>query len=202
MLQLWSKLPIKIKRSEYFAVCIHAKIVFLITIHRKELSRKEIWYRFVIAHVPLFLDLLNSKLMYIVTIYSPYKVVWWIPKLILIAYKKVFIVRCLEWSILLTGVVYFMTDNLQLLPFSSILNYFVILICKWSYSFYLPISYIPYKKSSIFLLTQLESLSHLDKKAEEYSEPCQVWKIVLFAKTVNGFQSLTILAKSATILDV
>ena len=33
--------------------------------------------------------------------------------------------------------------------------------------------------------------------AEVYLEPCQVYKIVLFAKIVNGFQSLTIFAKSS-----
>ena len=50
--------------------------------------------------------------MYIVTIYSSYKAVWRIPKLILIAYKKVLIARCLECSTLLTAAVYFMIDNL------------------------------------------------------------------------------------------
>ena len=33
--------------------------------------------------------------------------------------------------------------------------------------------------------------------AEVYLEPCQVYKIVLFAKIVNGFQSLPIFAKSS-----
>ena len=33
-------------------------------------------------------------------------------------------------------------------------------------------------------LRQLESRAHGDELAEEYSEPCQTWKIVLFAKIV------------------
>ena len=36
---------------------------------------------------------------------------------------------------------------------------------------------------------------------EAYSEPCQTSKIELFAKIVNGFQPLTIFAKSS-VLDV
>ena len=49
------------------------------------------------------------------------------------------------------------------------------------------------------MLRQPESQSHGDKRTLEYSEPCQIWKMVLFA---SGFQSLTIFAKSLTILDV
>ena len=37
--------------------------------------------------------------------------------------------------------------------------------------------------------------------SEAYSEPCQISKIVRFAKIVNSFQSLTIFAKRS-ILDV
>ena len=37
--------------------------------------------------------------------------------------------------------------------------------------------------------------------SEAYSEPCQIAKIVRFAKIVNSFQSLTIFAKRS-ILDV
>ena len=36
---------------------------------------------------------------------------------------------------------------------------------------------------------------------EPHSEPCQTFKMELFAKIVNGFQTLTVFAKSS-ILDV
>ena len=36
---------------------------------------------------------------------------------------------------------------------------------------------------------------------EPHSEPCQTLKMELFAKIVNGFQTLTVFAKSS-ILDV
>ena len=52
------------------------------------------------------------------------------------------------------------------------------------------------------MLRQLESQSPWDELAEEYVESCQIWKMVLFAEIVNGFQSLIIFAKSSTILDV
>ena len=51
------------------------------------------------------------------------------------------------------------------------------------------------------MLRQLESRPHGGELAEEYSEPCQMWRMVLLAKTVNGFQLLTIFAK-CSILDV
>ena len=47
----------------------------------------------------------------------------------------------------------------------------------------------------------IESRSRGDKIADAYLEPCQIWKMVLLAKTVNSFQSLTIFAKSS-VLDV
>ena len=52
------------------------------------------------------------------------------------------------------------------------------------------------------MLRQLESRLYGDEKAEEYSEPSKIWKMVLFAKTVNDFLPSTIFAKSSTILDV
>ena len=48
-----------------------------------------------------------------------------------------------------------------------------------------------------FIIIELFSMLH----AEVYSEPCQISKIKLFVKIVNGFQQLTIFAKSST-LDV
>ena len=51
------------------------------------------------------------------------------------------------------------------------------------------------------MLRQLELRSLSDEIIGVYSEPCQIWKMVLFAETVNGFHSLAIFAKSS-ILDV
>ena len=50
-------------------------------------------------------------------------------------------------------------------------------------------------------LKELESRFVSDDIAEAYSQPGQIWKMVLFAKTVNIFQSLNIFAKNS-ILDV
>ena len=52
------------------------------------------------------------------------------------------------------------------------------------------------------MLRQLESRSPRDELAEEYVESCQIWKMVLVAEIINGFQSLIIFAKSSIILDV
>ena len=46
------------------------------------------------------------------------------------------------------------------------------------------------------MLRQLDSRSLGDEIAEVYSEPCQICKMVLFAKTLNGSQSLIIFGKS------
>ena len=66
------------------------------------------------------------------------------------------------------------------------------------------LSYSLYNAMNILasMLRQLESRSPRDELAEEYVESCQIWKMVLFAEIVNGFQSLIIFAKSSTILDV
>ena len=50
------------------------------------------------------------------------------------------------------------------------------------------------------VVSHLESRSLDDEVPEAYSEPCQICKMALFAKTI-GFQSLTIFAKSS-ILEV
>ena len=51
------------------------------------------------------------------------------------------------------------------------------------------------------MLRQLELRSHGDNTAEGHSKPCQIWKMLLFAKTANGFHLLTVFPKSS-MLDV
>ena len=51
------------------------------------------------------------------------------------------------------------------------------------------------------MLWQLKLCSFCVEFTEVYSEPCQIFQMVLFAKIFNGFQSLTTFVKSS-ILDV
>ena len=133
---LWSKLPTKIKRPEYFAENHDMeKIKFLKTIHRKELYRKETY------DIDLRLHIYHSTLsLWILSIQSNVGDSQVDPNSIQgsVNCSKWMVLQsfhCLEWSILLTAVVYLMTDNVLFLPLSLLLNDFVTSVCKWSYSF-------------------------------------------------------------------
>ena len=121
---LWSKLTVKIKRSQYFAVNHNIqKLSFRKVSTESSFTRKKL----VIAHLSL-------KSPCILSIQSGMADFQVDPNSILISIS----INCskltllqkfyyLEWSILLTEVVYLMTDNVIFLPLLLILNCLVIL---------------------------------------------------------------------------
>ena len=121
---LWSKLTVKIKRSQYFAVNHNIqKLSFRKVSTESSFTRKKL----VIAHLSL-------KSPCILSIQSGMADFQVDPNSILISIS----INCskltllqefyyLEWSILLTEVVYLMTDNVIFLPSLLILNCLVIL---------------------------------------------------------------------------
>ena len=122
--RLWSKLTVKIKRSQYFAVNHNIqKLSFRKVSTESSFARKKL----VIAHLSL-------KSPCILSIQSDMADFQVDPNSILISIS----INCskltllqefyyLEWSILLTEVVYLMTDNVIFLPLLLILNCLVIL---------------------------------------------------------------------------
>lgn len=122
--RLWSKLTVKIKRSQYFAVNHNIqKLSFRKVSTESSFVRKKL----VIAHLslksPCILSIQSGMADFQVDLNS-------ILISISINCSKLTLLQefyYLEWSILLTEVVYLMTDNVIFLPLLLILNCLVIL---------------------------------------------------------------------------